>query len=42
MKECRLLEFVELIITSGTYKVCDSMPYCVIHKREFIMHSKIR
>ncbi len=37
---------------SGTYKVCDSMrpamllfllsPVCVIHKREFIMHSIIR
>ncbi len=54
----RSLEFVELIITSGTYKVCDSMPctmrpamllflsavllICVIHKREFIMHSTIR
>ncbi len=49
----RSLEFVEIIITSGTYKVCDSMTcetsygvifiLCwVIHKRGFIMYSTIR
>ncbi len=51
----RSYEFVELIIMSGTSKVCDSIPWdqlccyfypvllvCVIHKREFIMHSIIR
>ncbi len=48
----RLLEVIELVIRSGTYKVCDSMRpalllfvsrrVCVIHKREFIMHRTIR
>ncbi len=50
----RWLEFVELIITCGTYKVSDSMP-CIVrpamllfysavlpHKRKCIKHSTIR
>ncbi len=45
--ESRSLQFVELIITSGTlhhetsYVVIFIVPVCVIHKREFIMHSTI-
>ncbi len=46
--ESRSLQFVELIITSGTlhhetsYVVIFIIPVCVIHKRKFIMHSTIR
>ncbi len=35
----RSLEFVELIITSGTYKVCDSMP-CTIRPAMLLFLSR--